>query len=55
MKWRKTCIGLKFDLEHFYGPQTKFIRNSLYKHPVDTSGTGNGNMIQSLDVQYLDI
>ena len=36
LKWRKTCIGLKFDLEHFYGPQTKFIRDSLYKHPVDT-------------------
>ena len=35
LKWRKTCIGLKFDLEHFYGPQTKFIRDSLYKHPVD--------------------
>ena len=34
LKWRKTCIGLKFDLEHFYGPQTKFIRDSLYKHPV---------------------
>ena len=34
LKWRKTCIGLKFDLEHFYGPQTKFICDSLYKHPV---------------------
>ena len=29
-----------FDLEHFNGPQTKFIGNSLYKHPV-------------LDVRYL--
>ena len=38
LKWRKTCTGLKFDLEHFYGPQTKFIRDSLYKHPV---GIGN--------------
>ena len=35
LKWRKTWIGLKFDLEHFYGHQTKFIRDSLYKHPVD--------------------
>ena len=26
LKWRKTCIGLK---EHFYGPQTQFIRDSL--------------------------
>ena len=34
LKWRKTCTGLKFDLEHFNGPQTKFIGNSLYKHPV---------------------
>ena len=24
----------KFDLEHFNGPQTKFIGDSLYKHPV---------------------
>ena len=22
LKWRKTCTGLKFDLDHFYGPQT---------------------------------
>ena len=29
LKWRKTCIGLKFDLDHFCGPQTKFIRDSL--------------------------
>ena len=34
LKWRKTCTGLKFDLEHFNGPQTKFIVDSLYKHPV---------------------
>ena len=34
LKWRKTCTGLKLDLEHFNGPQTKFIGNSLYKHPV---------------------
>ena len=36
LKWRKTCTGLKFDLEHFNGPQTKFIGDSLYKHPVFT-------------------
>ena len=35
LKWRKTCTGLKFDLMHFNGPQTKFIRDSLYKHPVN--------------------
>ena len=34
MKCRKTCTGLEFDLEHFNGPQTKFICDSLYKHPV---------------------
>ena len=34
LKWRETCTGLKFDLMHFNGPQTKFIRDSLYKHPV---------------------
>ena len=34
LMWRKTCTGLKFDLEHFNGPQTKFIFDSLYKHPV---------------------
>ena len=35
LNWRKTCTGLKFDLEHCNGPQTKFIRDSLYKHPVN--------------------
>ena len=34
LKWRKTCTGLKFDLEHFNGPHIKFLRDSLYKHPV---------------------
>merc|ERR1711949_75893 len=34
LKWRKTCTGLKSDLVLFNGPQTKFIRDSLYKHPV---------------------
>ena len=34
LKWRKTWTGLKFDLAHFNGPQTKFIGDSLYKHPV---------------------
>ena len=29
LKWRKACIGLKIDLYNFYGPQTKFIRDSL--------------------------
>ena len=29
LKWRKTCTGLKFDLEYFNGPQTKFIGDSL--------------------------
>ena len=35
LKWTKTCTGLKFDLEQLNGPQTKFICDSLYKHPVD--------------------
>ena len=34
LKWGKTYTGLKFDLVHFNGPQTKFIGDSLYKHPV---------------------
>ena len=34
LNWRKTCTGLKFNLEHFNGPQNKFIGDSLYKHPV---------------------
>ena len=34
LKWRKRYTGLKFDLVHFDGPQTKFIFDSLYKHPV---------------------
>ena len=42
LKWRKTCIGVKFDLMHFNGPQTKFIRDSLYKHPVVPANCGHG-------------
>ena len=34
LKWRKRYTGLKFDLVHFDGHQTKFIFDSLYKHPV---------------------
>ena len=34
LNWRKKCTRLKFDLVHFNGPQTKFICDSLYKHPV---------------------
>ena len=34
LKWRKICTGLKFDLEHFNGPKGKFLRDSLYEHPV---------------------
>ena len=35
LKWTKTCTGLKFHLVHFNGPQTKFIVDSLYEHPVE--------------------
>ena len=41
LKWGKTYTGLKFDLVHFNGPQTKFICDSLYKHPVFKSQIGN--------------
>ena len=34
LKWGKTYTRLKFDLVHFNGSQTKFICDSLYKHPV---------------------
>ena len=39
LKWRKTCTGLKFDLVYSNGPQTKFIFDSLYEHPVHASYT----------------
>ena len=38
LKWRKTCTGLKFDLELFNDSQTKFNCDSLYKHPVFEPG-----------------
>ena len=37
LKWGKTFTGLKFYLVHFNCPQTKFICDSLYKHPVHDS------------------
>ena len=39
-------------MEHFYGPQTKFICYSLYKHPVDMKyRTTNETVSES----YLDV
>ena len=30
LKWRKTCTGLKFDLEYFNGPQTGCYIYNIY-------------------------
>ena len=46
LKWRKTCTGLKFDLEHFNGPHIKFVRDSLYKHPVGLDANNKLSPIQ---------
>ena len=46
LKWRKTSTGLKFDLEHFNGPQTKFIGDSLYKHPVQYLHVSDGPRVE---------
>ena len=32
-KWRKTSTGLKFDLVHFNGPQTKFKNSYPFEVP----------------------
>ena len=48
--WRKTCTGIKFDLQHFNGSQTKFICDSLYKHPVFNSSQCNTNYVQIVQV-----
>ena len=32
-KWRKICIGLKFNLVHFNGPQTKFKKLDHFEGP----------------------
>ena len=42
---------------HFNGPQTKYIGDSLYKHPVDTYTQYLNIYTQHLDIyiQYLDI
>ena len=47
MKWRKTCTGLKFDLDHFYGPQIKFLFDSLYEHPVDAQTWQNVEAVKN--------
>ena len=36
-KWRKTCTGLKFDLVHFNGPQTKFKNSYPFEGPCTSS------------------
>ena len=32
-KWRKTCTGLKFDLLHFYGPQSHLLSGGTFEGP----------------------
>ena len=32
-KWRKTCTGLKFDLLHFYGPQSHILSGDTFDGP----------------------
>ena len=36
-KWRKICLGLKFDLVPFYGPQTKFKNIDNFGGPCMSS------------------
>ena len=47
-KWRKTCTGLKFDLLHFYGPQSHILSGDTFEGPcssklLHTSGTCPGD------------
>ena len=37
-KWRKTCTGLKYDLLHFYGPQSHILSGDTFEGPC-TMGT----------------
>ena len=32
-KWRKTCTGLKYDLLHFYGPQSHILSGDTFEGP----------------------
>ena len=32
-KWRKTCAGLKYDLLHFYGPQSHILSGDTFEGP----------------------
>ena len=36
-KWRKTCTGLKFDLLHFYGPQSHILSGGNLWGPCSMS------------------
>ena len=37
-KWRKICTGLKFDLVHLNGPQTKFKNIDNFGGPCSSAG-----------------
>ena len=41
-KWRKTCTGLKFDLPHFYGPQSHKNSGDNLWGPCRSIGRYNG-------------
>ena len=32
-KWRKTCTELKYDLPHFYGPQSHILSGDTFEGP----------------------
>jgi len=54
LKWRKTFTGPKFDLEHFNGPKSKFIRDSLYEHPVFKAHSFKLNMYKANNINAED-
>ena len=35
-KWRKTCTGLKYDLLHFYGPQSHILSGDTFEGPCSS-------------------
>ena len=36
-KWRKTCTELKYDLPHFYGPQSHILSGDTFEGPCSCS------------------
>ena len=48
-KWRKTCTELKYDLPHFYGPQSHILSGDTFEGPCSNVDNGSPHLACDYD------